>query len=74
MRMLCSLSASLMMMTRTSRVIASRIFRIVSAFCTVRLWPRSCEILVTPCTSSATWGPKPSRNSSSLTPVSSIAS
>ena len=53
--MLCSLSASLMRITRTSFTMAKSILRIVSACCRDRdERPRRTEIFVTPCTRDST--------------------
>ena len=57
-RMLCSRSASLMRMTRTSRAIASSILRKLSAWPSSRVLKCSLSSLVRPSTSSAVGAPK----------------
>src|SRR5438270_107795 len=72
--MLCSRSASLTRITRTSRVIASSIFRNDSACDSSRVEKRSLSSLVRPSTKSAVGAPKRSISSALLMPQSSIAS
>ena len=72
--MLCSLSASLIRITRTSRTIANSILRIDSAARDQWLWPLMIEILVTPCTRFATSLPNVAVISSTVESVSSTTS
>ena len=73
-RMLCSLSASLIRITRTSRTIANNILRIDSAARAQWLCPLMMEILVTPWTRPATSAPNAAVISSRVEPVSSTTS
>src|ERR1043165_9428927 len=73
-RMLCSRSASLIRMMRTSRAIASSILRKFSAWATSADWNSILSSLETPSTSSATGLPKVSEISSLVTEVSSVTS
>ncbi len=73
-RMLCSRSASLTMMTRMSRDIASTIFWKFSAWATALSSKAIWVSLETPSTSSATGAPNWRARASLPTPVSSITS
>ena len=74
-RMLCSLSASLMRMTRTSFTMAKSILRMVSACWKVRdERPRRTEIFVTPWTSDSTSLPNSLRSAARDVSVSSRTS
>ena len=72
--MLCSLSASLIMMTRTSLLIATIILRSDSACASSRFPEGSLLSLVTPSTISASSGPNVEASSSLVMPVSSSTS
>ncbi len=72
--MLCSRSASLMRMTRTSRAMASSILRKFSAWASALLSNWILSSLVTPSTRAATGLPKASATLSEVTPVSSTTS
>ncbi len=72
--MLCSRSASLMRITRTSRAIASSILRKFSACASAADWNSILSSFETPSTSSATGLPKVSEISSFVTLVSSVTS
>jgi len=73
-RMLCSRSASLMMMTRMSLAMESSILRKYSACARAGLSKWSPLMWLTPSTSSATSSPNSRRRSSSVFPVSSTTS
>ncbi|KAG1275311.1 hypothetical protein G6F64_014925 [Rhizopus arrhizus] len=73
-RMLCRRSASLIMITRRSRDIASSILRKLSAAASWRSRNFSLSSLVTPSTSSATASPNSEASSSRVSGVSSMVS
>ncbi|OPZ57402.1 MAG: hypothetical protein BWY88_01198 [Synergistetes bacterium ADurb.Bin520] len=74
MRILCSLSASLIRMTRISLIMAKSIFRMVSASWMDLFFARRIDIFVTPFTRDSTSRPKRPRSSWRLASVSSRTS